>query len=147
MSSGMAFWGRDFPTENLLLDHLHNNQFPIISLDVETVSVKDQTLIGIGIGLNQNEAIYFRVLPNPCPYLNTAWSLLDRAETVILHNAIFDLTALLEYFISDAPWWGEVGRRANGIVSIDTSIACKIAAPQLLQSVATKSHDNSLAPH
>src|SRR5438552_16649510 len=129
MDARLAYLGPDDPTEEQLLARLYAEPLPLISCDVETISTTDQTLIGIGLGLNCRESVYFQVFPQESKYLNLAWSILDRAGAVVFHNGIFDLTALLEYFISDAPWWGEGGGRANGslVGSIHTSITGKMA--------------------
>lgn len=98
-SSGLAYLGpRDLQLEDQLLDYLVDGDFPVVSLDVETVSIKDRRLIGVGIGLNQQESVYFRVMPSPTSYLGLCWQLLTKAHKVVLHNGIFDLTVLLEYF-------------------------------------------------
>src|SRR5206468_13064659 len=99
--------------------------------------------------LNQRESVYFRVLTEPCPYLQLAWRLLEQAGTVIWHNAIFDLTVLLEYFNS-LPRGGTVGnidslnnsRVLGG--SVLGGILGKYSVPALLQQVATRSQDTSL---
>src|SRR2546428_6745005 len=124
MAARLAYLGPDNLTEEHLLARLYAEPLPLISCDVETISTTDQTLIGIGLGLNCRESVYFQVFPQESRYLDLVWSILDRAGAVVFHNGIFDLTALLEYFISDAPWWGEGGGRAN-IGSIHTSITGK----------------------
>ena len=103
----VAYLGPDDLTEEQVLTRLSLERFDTISCDVETVSTEDRTMIGIGIGLGPRESIYFKTFPGPSPYMAIAWNLLLKARTVVLHNAIFDLTTLQEYLITDAPWWGE----------------------------------------
>lgn len=95
--AGGAYLGPKDLDEDGFVDLCLGGPYPVVSLDVETVSIKDRTLIGIGIGLNQQESVYFTVYPDPSSYLNLAWRLLEQAETVIVHNGIFDLTVLMEY--------------------------------------------------
>src|SRR5437667_1492648 len=133
--SGLAYWGPDL-TEDQLIDKLWES-YPTISCDVETVSIKDRTLIGIGIGLNQQESVYFRVLPEPCPYLQLAWRLLDQAGAIIWHNGIFDCTVLLEYFINHLRGVGWGGATDGG--AIQPSPTGKHSVPALLQQVAQRS--------
>lgn len=139
-SSGLAYLGpQDFPTEDHLIDYLLESDFPTISCDVETVSIKDRRLIGIGIGLNQTESVYFRVLWEPCQYLQLAWQLLDKAQRVILHNGIFDLTVLLEYFN------GFYDQLPYGIApGIPSGSIGRYAVPELLKAVAAKAADTSI---
>ena len=139
--SGLAYWGAGL-TEDQLIDKLWE-PYPTISCDVETISIKDRTLIGIGIGLNQQESVYFRVLPEPCPYLQLAWRLLEQAGAVIFHNGIFDLTVLLEYFNSlpEGVGWGGA---TDGGGAIQPATPGKHAVPLLLQQVAARSQDTSL---
>ena len=141
-SSGIAYLGpRDFPTEDHLLDYLLDQHFDTISCDVETVTIKDRRLIGLGIGLNQQEAVYFRIMPEPSLYPNMTWRLLDQAQTIAGHNFIFDATVLLEYlneFYNQHP----IG--VGGWHPTDSSIPGRYTIPPLLQSIALKLADTSL---
>src|SRR5437667_424706 len=100
MDARLAYLGPDNPTEEQLLARLYAEPLPLISCDVETVSTTDQALIGVGLGLNCRESVYFQVFPQESRYLDLAWYILDRAGSVVFHNGIFDLTALMEYLLT-----------------------------------------------
>src|SRR3990172_1179667 len=103
--SGLAYWGdKDF-TEDQLIDYLLDNQWSTVSCDVETIGLKDRTLIGIGIGLSETEAVYFRVLPEPTQHLTLALQILLQASTVVFHNGIFDLTVIMKWCIESGTDW------------------------------------------
>ena len=63
--TNFAYLGPSQDSEEALLEHLFLSDYPTLAIDVETVSLKDRTLIGIGISPNPNEAFYFPVLPEP----------------------------------------------------------------------------------
>ena len=93
--TNFAYLGPSQDSEEALLEHLFLSDYPTLAVDVETVSLKDRTLIGIGISPNPNEAFYFPVLPEPSAYLDSIWELLeDTPKLKVFHNAIFDLGVL-----------------------------------------------------
>src|SRR3990172_6118105 len=86
----------DYDQESLVA-RLKAEQPTILSIDTETVSLKDRRIIGIGIGLNQREAVYFPVWPYRSKHLDLAWRLLATYSTKVFHNAMYDLTAITDY--------------------------------------------------
>ena len=65
-----------------------------IAIDVETVSLKDRTPIGIGIANAPNNAFYF-----PIPSTIIPWALLKNPNiTKVLHNGHFDLMVIKAHF-------------------------------------------------
>jgi len=66
----------------------------MVALDVETVSLKDRTLVGLAIATSPTEATYFPYYPNGSPFLKHVWS---SATTIIMHNSLFDLGVLWDY--------------------------------------------------
>lgn len=84
-----AYHGPKEPHPDLLSDLLLRNPPPVISVDFETVSLKDTTPIGIGIGINPEESFYFSLNP-PSAYV--PWGVLqDPGIKKVWHNALFDL--------------------------------------------------------
>jgi len=70
---------------NPLLEH------NLLSIDVETVSLKDTTPIGLGIGVSPSEAFYFTLEPLDADF---PWQVLRSNCTKIFHNCLFDLPVL-----------------------------------------------------
>mgnify|MGYP000598138826 CR=1 FL=1 len=93
----IAYLGPQDYTEDSLVERLKNESPTILSVDTETISLKDRAIIGLGIGLNQREAVYFPIWPDPSKYLSLAWKLLASPATKVFHNALYDLYALTEY--------------------------------------------------
>lgn len=78
-----------------LIDDLLSETPAMIAVDIETIDLKDRTIVGIGIATGPTDAIYFPILPEPSAYLDHVidW-LLDERITKIWHNALFDLDIL-----------------------------------------------------
>ena len=97
MSEGIAYSGPLTLTDQTLpglLDCIKNHTGKI-ACDTETISVKDKTCLGIGIALNEKEAVYFQVLPYMSPHIEVLIHVLCNPDIlVIYHNAIFDLEVL-----------------------------------------------------
>lgn len=94
---------------------------PVVSIDTETISLKDRTCIGLGTGLGPDEAVYFRVLPDPSPYYEVFQSIVCNPNIVkVYHNALFDLDVLSS--LAMIMGWPEVD--ASNIA--DTSIAGRV---------------------
>jgi DNA polymerase-1 len=74
-----------------------------IVVDVETISLDDRTIIGIGIAISPNEAFYFPTYPSVSGYI--PWEVLcDPTVKKIYHNGLnFDLHALYDngYYIDE----------------------------------------------
>lgn len=87
-----AYWGRYEVGDPAILNAYENlvlNPPPIISLDTETVSLKDTRVIGIGIGTQDYDHFFFSIgeptlpwhlITNACPQVTKLWA-----------NAPFDL--------------------------------------------------------
>lgn len=68
---------------------------PIISVDIETISLDDTTPIGFAIATSPNESWYFRVLPEHDAEVELVQPLLNNpAIKKVYHNAPFDLRIL-----------------------------------------------------
>lgn len=129
--NGLAYIGPTDHTATSLvyyLANLNSLDMPYVACDVETVSTADRRLIGIGLALNAREAVYFKVLPDPSPYLDLVWQILLRAGRVVYHNASFDLTAKMEYLLDNGH--GGEGPRYH--------------VPPIIHLVAEKSDDTVL---
>jgi DNA polymerase-1 len=84
-----AYHGHREPRPELLDELLVRNPPRVISVDFETVSLKDTTPIGIGIGISPSESFYFSLNP-PCAHI--PWKLLqDPKVKKVWHNGLFDL--------------------------------------------------------
>jgi len=141
MEGSLAYLGPENYTPQQLIEYLLQLH-PVVSCDVETVSIKDRFLLGIGVGLNCQESVYVRVYPDPNPNnILLVLSLLERAETVIWHNGIFDLSVLLDWCIDASQDFHISGPWASHSV-LDCS--GKYRVPQALLDIAHKSQDTSL---
>lgn len=84
-----AYHGNKVPRPDLLDELLVRNPPAVISLDFETIGLKDTTPIGLGIGISPTESFYFSLNP-PSAYV--PWKLLqDPKVKKVWHNALFDL--------------------------------------------------------
>jgi DNA polymerase-1 len=81
---------RSSDAADLLHRRLVESRLDTISLDLETVSLKDTTPIGIGIGISQSESFYFPLEPlSP----NIPWGLLaDPKVKKVWYNSLYDLS-------------------------------------------------------
>ncbi len=95
--TNIAYIGPHDYTEEELIERLKSENLGTIAVDTETVSLKDRTLIGIGIALNAREAVYFPILPDESRYLDLCWELLSRPSVKVFCNALYDLYAMTEY--------------------------------------------------
>lgn len=78
-----------------LYDKLLDNPPHLLSVDVETRSLKDRTIVGIGFGLSPIEAIY---VPAHSPEFSYSILMLcDPGITKVYHNVMFDLPILFGY--------------------------------------------------
>ena len=97
---GIAYIGPHSLTERNLPTILSPLGSPpnMVAIDTETVSLKDRTCIGVGMALSSIEAIYFRVMPDASPYLDSIIGILCSPHVLkIYHNALFDLGVLTIY--------------------------------------------------
>jgi len=95
--ANIAYIGPHDYTEEQLVERLKSENPDVLAIDTETISLKDRTLIGIGISLNEREAVYFPVLPDRSKYLYLAWRLMMGHGVKVFCNALYDLYALTEY--------------------------------------------------
>ena len=93
----IAYIGPHDYNEEQLIERLKSESTPVISIDTETISLKDRTLIGMGIALNPREAVYFPILPDESRYLPLCWELLSRPSVKAFCNALYDLYAMTEF--------------------------------------------------
>ncbi|KKL53150.1 hypothetical protein LCGC14_2278280, partial [marine sediment metagenome] len=93
----IAYVGPHDYNEEQLIERLKSEPAATISIDTETISLKDRTCIGIGMALNPREAVYFPILPDESRYLDLCWELLSRPSTKVFCNALYDLYAMTEY--------------------------------------------------
>jgi DNA polymerase I-like protein with 3'-5' exonuclease and polymerase domains len=84
-------------TEESLVDWLSEMSPSVIAIDTETVSLKDRRVIGVGIAVNRQEAVYWPTWPLPSKYLNLLWRLLNSHAVKVFHNAPYDLHGLHDY--------------------------------------------------
>ena len=97
----------------------------LVAVDTETFSVKDKTCMGIGVSLGPDEAIYFRVIPDPSPYIDQLIPILcNPLVLTVFHNALFDLDVLTTY--GEIMGWPPVDLSNIG----DTSIMGRVQALQ-----------------
>lgn len=97
LSDGTIYSGPDFhlPEEDLRLNMDTPKWSRFTAVDVETISLKDNSAIGIGFAIGINEAYYVPVLPDPSPMLPRIMQMLaDPKITKAYHNAVFDLLSL-----------------------------------------------------
>ncbi len=93
----IAYIGPHDYNEEQLIQRLKDESPAVISIDTETISLKDRTCIGIGIALNPREAVYFPILPDESRYMPLCWELLSRPSVKAFCNALYDLYAMTEY--------------------------------------------------
>jgi DNA polymerase-1 len=94
------YMGEIEPKAGFATDMLVKQKHNLIAVDVETISLKDTTAIGVGIAIDPNNAFYFVLFPTES--LVTPWHLLkDKSVTKIYHNGIFDMMSMLEYDIDN----------------------------------------------
>jgi len=99
-NANFYYMGAEEATASTYKDTFVNNKPSIISIDIETISLKERVPIGIGISTSPNHSFYFRLFPEESPAV--PWDILrDPAITKIGHNLIFDLSAMREYEIDN----------------------------------------------
>lgn len=84
-------------TEEQLVNLVQEATPDLISVDTETVSLEDRRVIGVGIGLNEREAVYWPTWPLPSKYLKLLWRLLSGHAVKVFHGAMYDLHGLHDY--------------------------------------------------
>lgn len=102
----IAYMGPEDVTEESLVQRLLHEAPQAISIDTETVTAKDRRMVGVGIGLNEREAVYFPTRPYRSRFLPLAWRLMLRPSTKVYFNATYDVNAILDFWedlIEDTP--------------------------------------------
>lgn len=84
-------------TEEQLINWLQEATPDLIAIDTETVSLTDRRVIGVGIAINEHEAVYWPTWPMPSKYLNLLWRLLASHAIKVFHNSMYDLHGLHDY--------------------------------------------------
>lgn len=93
----IAYLGPHDYTIEQLVERLKGESPSVMAIDTETISLKDRTIIGVGMALNEREAVYFPILPDCSKYLYLAWRLMGCHGVKVFCNALYDLYALTEY--------------------------------------------------
>ncbi len=89
-----AYKGTAPAQRDFLYTKLLDNPPRVMSVDIETVSLKDRRIIGVGFGLSPTEALY---VPRHSEEFYTAITMLcDPGITKIYHNVLFDLPQLYD---------------------------------------------------
>lgn len=97
----LAYLGPQVSEEDIIYT-LINSSGPI-SVDTETISLKNKQAIGIGIQISDQDRYFFRVFPEPSRYLPIVAAMLqDKTRAKIYHNCKgFDLDVLSEFSPDD----------------------------------------------
>jgi len=86
------YYGSGSVSKDLFYEQLVDSPPPVISIDVETISLAEQIPIGFAIATSLQDAWYFRTLPEPDPEIEVVKNLLARPDIKkVFHNAPFDL--------------------------------------------------------
>ena len=104
-----TYFGSHPPGSHLIkqaYDDLFSSPPGIVALDVETVSLKDRRVLGIGIATPANDSFFFDIFDTGMP-----WHLIQPSPTKkVWHNAPFDLS------------WEVLGKFGADIENIEDSI-------------------------
>ena len=84
----MYYTGFDNPTPETI--HTEIADTKIVAVDIENISLKDSTTLGIGIGLSDKKAVYFTPDEFSTPYS----VIQDPTKLKLYHNGMFDLAHL-----------------------------------------------------
>jgi hypothetical protein len=99
----LAYRGPHDYSEEQVVNMLSSARPDVLTIDTETVSLKDRRMIGIGMALNPREAVYFPTEPFVSPYLGLAWNLLSQDSIKVFFNALYDLYVMADYQTSLSP--------------------------------------------
>lgn len=87
------YFGNRPPRVELLQELLVDNPPAAISIDMETISLKERIPIGIGMAVSPTDSFYFPTFPELSP--DIPWHILERPDiTKVFFNAPFDLNAI-----------------------------------------------------
>ena len=98
-NNSFYYLGVEPPGPRTLNKYLLDRPPTLVACDVETISLKEKTTLGIGIATSPQTAFYFTLFPEQSGVV--PWSLLkDPNITTVWHGGIFDLDSLAEYDIN-----------------------------------------------
>ena len=83
--SSVSYYGPRDPV--LAMRELLSSPPPAISIDVETVSIKERMPLGFGIGISPTEAFYFQMYPEPAPGVEKLIPLLSNPNIIKVAHA------------------------------------------------------------
>ena len=87
--------GEEEPRAGLYRELVEGNH-KLISVDVETISLKERIATGVGISFDSSKALYFPLFPKESAVV--PWKLLrDPGVVKVYHNSLFDILCLREY--------------------------------------------------
>jgi len=90
----VAYYGPETVTKDLFNRQLVDSPPPVISVDVETVSLKERMPLGFSISVSTQDSWYFHTYPEPDREIELALPLLNNPKIKkVFHNAMFDLRA------------------------------------------------------
>ena len=117
--ASLGYLGLSDHTEESLVNWLGSVTPDLIAIDTETVSLEDRRVIGVGIAINEREAVYWPTWPQPSKHLKLLWRLLAGYSTKVFHNAPYDLHGLHDYagkesFEADMEFVGPTRIMADG---------------------------------
>lgn len=86
-----------------IIDRLLHPPTSIIAVDVETVSLKDRTMLGFGVAINPKESYYIPVWPERSEILEEVYSTLVCSTnfTKLGHNYNFDLGVFRQFAVAN----------------------------------------------
>ena len=91
----VRYYGPNTASKELFTEQLIDSSPPVISINVETISLKERMPIGFGIAVSPVESWYFQTHPELDKEIELVLPLLNNPKTKkAFHNAIFDLRAL-----------------------------------------------------
>ena len=90
----VTYFGPETVTKELFNKQLVLSPPSVISVDVETISLKERQPIGFAVATSPNESWYFRTYPEPDEELELVWPLLSNPNIKkVFHYAPYDLRA------------------------------------------------------
>ena len=97
----VIYHGTSTESPDVLVSKLLNSK-DFIAVDVETVSLIDKTIIGIGIAISTNDSFYCPIFPECSEIIEQVYRLTTRSDiTKIYHNGNFDIEGLRQYAVSN----------------------------------------------
>src|SRR3989304_2215150 len=96
-SLGVGYYGPNQPANEqellLTIQRMLYPPPPVVAVDVETISLKDRTAVGLSVAISEAEALWFSTYPTPAFLM--PWHVLSNPKIIrVYHSSIFDLLAL-----------------------------------------------------